>query len=315
MGRVLFVACTNVGEAMIEAICQHAQVCSEVVGIVNLNVKRSLGKANYRSYADIAFKYSIPLHYCDNVNDQATIDWIRDKHPDLIIQTGWSQKFKDELLTLPRFGCIGEHPAPLPRGRGAACVNWAILTGETQWGDTFFRMVEQYDRGEVYAQRFFEICEYDTVKTIYDKVARSAAEIVIENLDRWCEGDFNAIQLDESTATYYKRRTPKDGVFTFSMPAKQLHDFIRAQTDPYPGAFFLMCNEKITVLSAKNTKNRTECPAGTVLGSTPDGGILVACGDGIVIELLRYRREDGIILWFAEDKRFKTNMQLIAEAM
>lgn len=115
-----------------------------------------------------------PLHFCDNVNDPVTVEWIAQKGPDLIIQSGWSQKFHKPLLNLPLYGCIGEHPAPLPRGRGAACVNWAILSGETEWGDTFFRMVDQYDRGEVYAQSFFQIQQYDTVKTIYDKVANCA---------------------------------------------------------------------------------------------------------------------------------------------
>ena len=190
MGRVLFVACTNVGQAMIRTICTDPSIKTEVVGIVNLNAKRSLGKANYHTYLDIAEEFQIPLHFCDNVNDAVTLNWIADKKPDLIIQTGWSQKFREELLNLPRFGCIGEHPAPLPRGRGAACVNWAILTGETQWGDTFFKMVEQYDRGEVYAQAFFPIAPYDDVRTVYDKVAACSAQIVKENIDRWSEGVF-----------------------------------------------------------------------------------------------------------------------------
>lgn len=306
MGRVIFVACTNVGQAMIEAICSEEAIQSEIVGIVNLNVRQSMGKANYRSYADVAMKYQIPLHYCDNVNDPETYEWIAARQPDLIIQSGWSQKFAAPLLQLPRYGCIGEHPAPLPRGRGAACVNWAILTGEKEWGDTFFQMVDAYDRGEVYAQKFFSIQEYDNVKTVYDKVALCAKTTILENIDAWSEGRFATIQLDESKATYYKRRRPSDGIFDFSRSAKELHDFIRAQTDPYPGAFFLHDGEKITVLSSCRTNTSSEAPAGTIVRMTEHGGILVVCGDGEILELLRYRREDGIELWFAEDDRFLT---------
>lgn len=304
MGRVLFVACTNVGQAMIRAICGDATIRAQVVGIVNLNTRRAMSKANYHTYLDIAEEFGIPLHFCNNVNDQETLDWIADKAPDLIIQTGWSQKFRPTLLTLPKYGCIGEHPAPLPRGRGAACVNWAILTGETQWGDTFFRMVDEYDRGEVYAQEMFPIAEYDDVRTVYDKVAQCSSQIVRRYIDLWSEGIFEPIALDESTATYYKKRTPADGVFDFTMPCRQLHDFIRAQTEPYPGAFFWYGGEKITVLSARRTDVRSDAPAGTVLGTTPEGGIRVCCGDGYAIDLLRYRREDGVKLWFAEDSRF-----------
>lgn len=304
MGRVLFVACTNVGQAMIRTICGDENIRSQVVGIVNLNTQRALSKANYYTYLDIAEEYNISLHFCDNVNDEETVAWIADKQPDIIIQTGWSQKFRPQLLTLPKYGCIGEHPAPLPRGRGAACVNWAILTGETEWGDTFFHMVNEYDRGDVYAQEMFRIEEYDDVKTVYDKVAMCSAKIVREHIDQWSEGVFEPIPLDESIATYYKKRTPADGVFDFTGNARQLHDFIRAQTEPYPGAFFWYHGEKITVLSSRCSGLATDAPAGTVLGTTEDGGIRVSCGDGKTIDLLRYRREDGIKIWFAEDPRF-----------
>ena len=304
MGRVLFVACTNVGQAMIRTICGDENIKTEIVGIVNLNTQRSLNKANYHTYLDIAAEYNIPLHFCNNVNDEETVAWIADKQPDIIIQTGWSQKFRKPLLDLPRYGCIGEHPAPLPRGRGAACVNWAILTGETQWGDTFFHMVDEYDRGAVYAQEFFPIAEYDDVKTVYDKVAMCSAKVVKENIDRWSEGVFDTIELDESIATYYKKRTPADGVFDFTKTAKQLHDFIRAQTDPYPGAFFWYKGEKITVLASRPTDVSSREPAGTVLGTTKEGGIRVVCGDGKALDLLRYRREDGVKMWMAEDPRF-----------
>lgn len=304
MGCVLFVACTNVGQAMIDAIYHTPGIRSEVVGIVNLNAGRGLSKANYRPYLDISEKYRIPLHFCDNVNDPVTMEWIAEKAPDLIIQSGWSQKFRNALLELPRYGCIGEHPAPLPKGRGAACVNWAILSGETQWGDTFFRMVEQYDRGEVYAQEFFDIQEYDTVKTVYDKVANCAGNIIKANLDQWSGGQFQAIPLDETKATYYGRRTPADGVFVFDRPAPELHNFIRAQTDPYPGAFFMWNGEKITVLASRNCREPHTSPVGEILGRTENGGILVACGGGTVLELLRCRHEDGTLAWFAEEPRF-----------
>lgn len=304
MGRVLFVACTNVGQAMIRRICTDASIQTEVVGIVNLNPRQSLSKANYYSYMDIAEEFGIPLHFCNNVNDPETVEWIAERQPDLIIQTGWSQKFKAPLLALPKYGCIGEHPAPLPRGRGAACINWAILTGETDWGDTFFHMVDQYDRGAVYAQKFFRIEIYDDVKTVYDKVAACSAEAVAENIDKWTAGQFETIELDESIATYYKKRTPSMGQFDFTMEAARLHNFIRAQTHPYPGAFFFHKGEKITVLSSRPTGVSSEKPAGTVLGKTANGGITVVCGDGGVLELLRFRLDDGRICWFGEDPRF-----------
>ena len=309
MGKVLFVACTNVGQAMIDGIMHSKNIKSDIVGIVNLNIKRGIDKANYHTYLDVSEKYNIPLHFCDNVNDQVTLDWIREKNPDIIIQTGWSQKFKPELLSIPTYGCIGEHPAPLPKGRGAACINWAILTGETEWGDTFFKMVDEYDRGEVYAQQFFEIKEYDDVKTVYDKVAICSQNIILENIDKWSNGIFETITLDESIATYYKRRTPADGIIDFSRSAKEIHDFIRAQTEPYPGAFFMYNNMKVVVLASTNTKRSyPEKNIGDIVGTTETGGILVVCGDRTAIELKRYRLPDNSYGWFAENSLFKNTV-------
>ncbi len=139
MGKVVFIACTNVGRAMIEAIYNSKYLTKiELRGVVNLSPEAAIGKANYDSYIDLKEKYGFPLYYCNNVNEIECIEFLKDCEPDVIIHSGWSQKFNEEILDIPKYACIGEHPAPLPKGRGAACVNWAIITGEKEWGDTFF---------------------------------------------------------------------------------------------------------------------------------------------------------------------------------
>lgn len=297
MGKVLFVACTNVGKSMIDTIMNDPGIKSEICGIVNLNVTRGASKANYQTYADISDQYHIPLHYCDNVNDRITLDWIRDKEPDIILQTGWSQKFRDELLSIPRYGCIGEHPAPLPKGRGAACVNWAILTGETAWGDSFFEMVSEYDKGKLLAQEFFRIEEYDNVKTVYDKVAHASASIVKKYLDQWTSGNLDGKAQNDENSTYYKRRTPRDGLFTFEKPAKELHDFIRAQTFPYPGAFLVINGKKLKVLSSEIMHNVTSKDfPGTVIAKA-NGCVDVVCAGGSVLRIKRVQYDYEAETW------------------
>ena len=150
MGKVLFIACTPVGRAMIEEIVNNHELSDvEIVGIVNINSTVAINKANYDSYVDIVEKYDIPIYYCENINEPKAISFMKSKSPDIIIQSGWSQYFKKEVLNLAKYACIGEHPAPLPRGKGAACVNWAIITGEEDWGDSFFKMEKEYDSGNL----------------------------------------------------------------------------------------------------------------------------------------------------------------------
>ncbi len=301
MGKVLIIACTNVGKAIIEEICTNNNILTQVVGIVNLDQKQGINKANYHSYVDLALRYDIPLHHCDNVNDVKTIQWIKSLSPDLIIQSGWSQKFGEELLSFPKYGCIGEHPAPLPKGRGAACINWAIINGEKEWGDSFFKMVTQYDEGELYAQQYFNIEIYDTVKTIYDKVANTARLIIRYNIDRWSEGIFQSIIQDNSTASYFKRRTPSDGLFDFNKSAKEVHDFIRAQTYPYPGAFINYCGSRLKILFSEYTNQiKKGTKPGQIVGILDNGGILVSCKNGEILGIYRVQEDHQSETWASE---------------
>ncbi len=293
MGKLVLIACTNVGRAIVEEIKNNPDIHTELVGVVDLNTAQSLKKANYDSYVDLALQYDLPIHYCDHINDEVTLNWIKGKNPDLIIQSGWSQKFGDALLSIPKYGCIGEHPAPLPRGRGAACVNWAVLTGEKDWGDSFFQMVQQYDAGKLYAQKHFNIESYDTCKTVYDKVALASKLIVRENLDQWSEGQFKPMEQDLSKMTYYKKRHPEDGFLDFSKPAKELDALIRATTYPYPCAYYMDHNKKIKVISAYIGADSNTCKdTGTVISNNSDGSVSVQCGDSSVLNIL-YVQEEG----------------------
>jgi methionyl-tRNA formyltransferase len=287
---------------MIQEILTNATLSDVTLcGVVNLSSVAAIGKANYDSYTDLVSQFGFPIRYCENINDTATIQWISDKCPDLIIQSGWSQKFGNQLLTIPKYGCIGEHPAPLPRGRGAACVNWAILTGETDWGDSFFRMIEQYDEGEIYAQIFFEITDNDDVETIYAKVAIGAQNVIRENIYNWSNGIFNTIiKQDSSKATHYKKRKPADGLFGFDCRARELYNHIRAQTKPYPGAFFIHNDKKVTVWKACLSDVKSEEPCGRFIGITSRGGVLVCIKNDDVIELLRVQPEGFPEIWGAD---------------
>ena len=300
MGKVLFIACTPVARYMMKEIKCNPDLSSvDICGVVNLDPKVAINKANYDPYIDLILEYNLPYHYCNNINDQDCVEFVRKCNPDVIIQSGWSQKFKSEIMSIPKFGCIGEHPAPLPKGRGAACVNWAIITGEENWGDTFFKMEDQYDVGHIYAQKSFKIEHHDDVKTVYDKVAQTSVLIVRENIVNWTKGCFNPIVQDDSQATYFKKRTPADGVFDFSENAQTIYNKIRGQARPYPGAFFLHKDKKITVWKAMFDFQKSSSPEKTMFRNS-DGSLSVVCGDGYIIKLYRIQPENQPEVWSVE---------------
>lgn len=293
MGKLVLIACTSVGRALIDAICESDALASvELAGIVNLKPEAAVNKANYDSYIDLVQKYRLNIYYCENVNESACLDFLRSCRPDIIIQSGWSQKFGKELLEIARFACIGEHPAPLPKGRGAACINWAIITGEREWGDTFFRMEEKYDTGLIYAQEAFNIEIYDDVKTVYDKVAAASVKIITRHLTDWTNGILNGEKQDDSKATHYPRRKPADGEFSFAQNALHVYNQIRGQAKPYPGAFFY------AEIDGKKTKIYVW--KASLSSGHMDGGKRVVCGDGKEITLLRVQCEGMPEAWAAD---------------
>ena len=294
MKKVVFVACTNVGRAMIEAIYNIETLKDiKISGVVNLHPSAAIGKANYDSYIDIFTKYNIRYYYCQNINEPNCIRFLKLCEPDIIIQSGWSQKFEEDVLNIPRYVCIGEHPAPLPKGRGAACVNWAIINGEHEWGDSFFKMEMEYDKGIIYSQEFFNIELYDDIKTVYDKVAEASVKTIVKYLPKWVEGILEGKEQDESASSYYSRRIPSDGFFTFRHgTALSIYNFIRAQSKPYPGAFFEY---------KKDGKRKKIYVWKSVLSDHANAGeTLVPCKDGKTIVLQRVQ-EDGQTEMWAQD--------------
>jgi methionyl-tRNA formyltransferase len=285
MAGIIYVGCTPVTRHLVQTHLQTFTNRIPLLGIVNLDRTRASTKANYDSMFDLHLMHEIPIHYCRNVNDDATMKFISRDKPTLIIQSGWSQKFRQPLLELPEYGCVGQHPSPIPKGRGAACVNWAILHGEQDWGDTFFRMVDAYDAGPVYAQKHFRIEPWDTCNSVYDKVASTASEMLSENLLSWYAGQFQEIPIDESHASNYPRRTPADGKIDFSWDATKLQRTIQALTHPFPGAFFMHAGKKVIVWDAEISSRVSSTVAGRFLGAGDGCRLDVAVGSGQIWRL------------------------------
>ncbi len=228
MNNIVVIACTNVGRHIILEILNNKNIKSQIVGVVNLSLKKSLNKSNYDSYNDIIKKYKIPILYVDNINEKKSLEWIKNFKPKIILQSGWSQKFSKKLLNLPKYGCIGEHPAPLPYGKGAACVNWGLIKGNRKWGDTFFLMNNKYDDGPILSQKFFKISSLDNVKTVYDKICFTSKEIVQENIDKWASGKFKIIKENKLNVVYFNKRKPEDGEINIRENINDIHNKIRA---------------------------------------------------------------------------------------
>lgn len=268
--------------------------------LVTLDAEVASARSGSVDYAPMAAPDDIPLLAVPNINDAATVSAIREVDPDLLVVLGWGQILKRDVLTAAHLGAVGSHASLLPHNRGSAPVNWAIIRGETCGGNTLMWLAEDVDRGAVIDQRDFPITEFDTCASVYDKVAATNRDMLLPFLDRLSREYVPGIPQELDNQPLLPRRRPHDGLIDWSHSAKEVYDFVRGLTKPYPGAFTTHDGEKLTVWEALLTPGACDGRPGQVVGPVISPreeacGVGVVCGDGGVVGLLELQRHEHTV--------------------
>jgi methionyl-tRNA formyltransferase len=246
------------------------------------------------------FVTGVPVRKAAKVNAPDSMAWIRSLAPDILLVVGWTQLVSAELLSVPRVAALGFHASLLPKYRGRAPVNWAIINGEKQTGNTMMVLEPGADEGDIVAQRVIEISDEDDCGTIYEKVSLTEAEMLADVLPLIRASKMPRRRQNSSEATVMPRRRPEDGIIDWSWSSRRLYDWIRALTHPYPGAFSFTGPDKLTIWKS-SLQISMPAPARDSIGSLhidSDGYPIVVTGDGY-LKLVTVQREadraiDGI---------------------
>lgn len=258
-------------------------------------------KARFAVFDDLAEKYNFDLHKIDNINSEKNIKIIKDIGPDLIIQLGWSQIISEEIINIPKKGCIGIHGSMLPKGRGGASFNWALIKDEKNCGTTLFYMDRGLDKGKIIAQKEIKIEERDTVKTLQEKEDAVAGDLLIKYLPLIRDGKIKLFEQNEENATYLPTRKPIQGFIFWGKKTREIHNLIRALTDPYPGAFIYFNNEKLIIWESEEIGSTGNWPKnylpGTIIKILEQRGIVVKTGDSAPLLIKKMGFSDGAPMW------------------
>jgi len=245
----------------------------------------------FRSVAKLAEKNGIPVHSPASVNTPEWIKSITNWNPDLILSFYYREIIPAEILSVPRLGAFNMHGSLLPKYRGRAPINWAVLKGETQTGATLHHMVKKADAGDIVDQEPVKIGADETARDVFDKVTAAARMVLERQLDALVEGTAPRKPQDESKATKFGGRKPEDGRIDWSQSSRDIYNLVRAVTQPYPGAFTTVDGRKMLVWWAKPLDKPTGAP-GTVLSSDP---LVIAAGSGsLQIENAEWEDDDEI---------------------
>ncbi|MHC4424980.1 MAG: methionyl-tRNA formyltransferase [Planctomycetota bacterium] len=224
--------------------------------------------------------HSIPFIETSDVNTSEIIEKITDYEPDLIVVIAFGQKIGNELINLPPKGAINVHASLLPKHRGAAPINWAIINGETKTGISIITLAEKMDAGQILSQSQTDIRVDETAGQLHDRLATMAAPLLLKTIEQIADGTAVYAEQDHSKATLAPKLRKTDGFLDFNAPAKVLARKIRGFW-PWPGASATYVSKKTdksvraTIAMAEVVENSN--PAG-VPGGALDENLNVICG-------------------------------------
>lgn len=226
--------------------------------------RRSAGS---REYEHICNEYDVPYYMFNTIKGNDAFQLIDSLAPDLLVVLGWSEILPEKLLQIPKIGTVGAHAALLPHNRGSAPINWAIIHGENKTGNTMMWLTPKVDAGEIIDQIAFDITPYDTCKTLYDKVAETNAIMLTRLLKKLENGIKPYSNIENITnEEILPRRRPQDGLIDWNSEGIAVYNFIRALTDPYPGAFTILNKQKWIIWKAILLPVKSVNEPGTIEG-------------------------------------------------
>jgi methionyl-tRNA formyltransferase len=284
--RIAVFAYSDTGHACLKALLDRgADVCLVVTHTDDP------GEAKwFPSVGDLARSRGIEPVIFEDARRPAAIERVESAAPELIFSIYYRGMLPKALLEVPRLGAYNMHGSLLPRYRGRAPVNWAVLNGETQTGATLHVMTQRADAGDIVDQEAVLIGPDDAAIDVQRRVTGAAVRILERRLPDLERGTAGRLPQDESQATTFPRRRPEDGRIDWTKSSKQVHDLVRAVTHPYPGA-------STDVFGGTTWLWKTQLPSLGAHDNFPGqvrseaGRLFVACGDDRYVEVLALQRE------------------------
>ncbi|WP_237124767.1 formyltransferase family protein [Pseudoalteromonas sp. MMG022] len=239
--------------------------------------KNSAVNADFCDLSPVCGDRNIPFHYEDSKNKAASKAFLSDFDLDIIYCVGWSYLLDEELLAMPKQGIIGFHPAKLPQNRGRHPIIWALALGLSETASTFFKMDSGADSGPIISQEPIKIDMDENAQSLYNKILHTAQQQIIDFTKSLLEGSAVFAEQDQQNATYWRKRSRKDGLIDFRMSAESIHNLVRALAPPYPCAE-LLCKENLVQV------RRSEILQQTVPANIEPGKVLEKRGSSILVK-------------------------------
>ncbi|MDO4438291.1 MAG: methionyl-tRNA formyltransferase [Eubacteriales bacterium] len=193
-----------------------------------------------------ALELSIPVLQPIKARDAEFIAQLKEIAPDLIVVTAYGQILKKELLDIPKYGCINVHASLLPRWRGAAPIQWAVIEGDEYAGVTTMQMNEGLDTGDMLLKRSLKLSDDETGGSLFDKLSEIGGELIVETVKLLEKGELKPVPQPEEGMTYASMLKKENGNIDWSKSAIEIDQLIRGLT-PWPGSYTKLNNKNLKI--------------------------------------------------------------------
>jgi methionyl-tRNA formyltransferase len=274
--RILFFGYSEVGHDCLSVLLERGD---NVIALIT-HEDNPNEKIWFKTPAVAAREKGIAVHTPEKVGTPEWVERIAGMRPDLILSAYYRNMISTKVLALAPLGAFNMHGSLLPKYRGRAPINWAVLNGESRIGMTLHRMVREPDAGDVVDQEGVDIGPRDTAEQAFRKVLPCARRVLARQIDALLLGTARETPQDASQSTYFGGRKPEDGRIDWAMTSRQVFNLVRAVTDPYPGAFADIGPARLMVWWAEPDSPAARAgrgKPGEVLSVSP---LVVATGDG-----------------------------------
>lgn len=270
--RIVYMGCLTFSLKLFQVV--QSKFPGYCVGIVTK--KRSPFNADFCSLERQARVARIPYFLKDGRSDPELAFWIKERTPDIIYCFGWSHLLSKQILELPPRGVIGYHPTPLPLYRGRHPIIWSLVLGLSKTASTFFFMDEGVDSGDILSQKEVVIAPSDDAGTLYRRLIETAEGQVEEFTQKLKLGTHPRVPQNHTMASYWRKRSERDGEIDWRMSAIQIHNLVRALTPPYGGAYCVFQGQKIKVWKTCVIHESAHAAPGSILRHTSLGFVIQA---------------------------------------
>jgi len=279
--KIVFMGTPDFSVPAFNALMEHGH---NVLAVVT-QPDRPRGRGRHVAFSPVksaAEKYRLDILQPEDASDQQFVDILRRKAPDLIVVVAFGRILKKDFLEIPHWGALNIHASLLPKYRGAAPIQWAILNGENKTGLTAMRMDEGLDTGPILHQEKVPVLEDETAGRLYDRLAGLSGEFLIKTLDNLAKNRLNNRPQDESQATYAPKIGGSMSMVKWDQPAQVISALIHG-LDPWPGSFTIVRGKKIKLFSSRVVEHDHEGRMpGMVLGQS-QGALKVETVKGLLL--------------------------------